>query len=679
MDQLSLIAGSIGLLLAPILSLYTLQNISYWAVRLITTDHRPLSHGYKDRDGEAAPDVSQQTAQRPLRMVILALVLVGTAVSGLQTGMVARPLANRANLVCWAGVGIWVCLLLQCTALAAFHANLIADDPNTTLVVLAGVEGSVGATVGLLCLARAIIPQPKVMILDEATASVGQGHRRPHPTQPALRPGPAPDNTAGYCAPAEDGHGCGHAAGSGEWADRGVGEPARAAAAAWGWLFPGHGGAGSGEGDARTGYSGGDDAFRSINYETGIEAQIHDLRFLGRTLMILLLLLLDSLGILSPASVKDARQLNTPKVAVSAGAQSKSPLPSSFYPMAIHAHDVRNLVNGNVAGDQIGGSKFGGDQVAGNKITIEMRNLIFDPAILTQLGVKNPDGGISDDLQGICQLVASMILAELEENRSKPSHTIVGIPETRRALEEFHTLRYTATFDTSKGGPGINLSDILPLLAMPTLADPEATLHYYALMRKIRRRKEGHTTCSLRQSRRLQDRVAESHSSLLLVKGSFPTRPPLRDFAAGMIGLLQKEKAIVAWVLQAKSQPPHAYDTLDILKQLVSQILQQTPATVNERSASLTARRIRDASTPEDWFSVLGSVLGGIKQVYLVIETEAFADRAKEYGWSGQFASLFNELQARRISTTVKAIFISCCKPIVRQFEADCGTVIDAG
>lgn len=34
----------------------------------------------------------------------------------------------------------------------------------------------------------------------------------------------------------------------------------------------------------------------------------------------------------------------------------------------INAHDVRNLVNGNVAGDQIGGNKFGGDQVAGNKV-----------------------------------------------------------------------------------------------------------------------------------------------------------------------------------------------------------------------------------------------------------------------------------------------------------------------
>lgn len=36
--------------------------------------------------------------------------------------------------------------------------------------------------------------------------------------------------------------------------------------------------------------------------------------------------------------------------------------------VAISTHDVKNLVNGNVAGDQVGGSKFGGDQIAGNKV-----------------------------------------------------------------------------------------------------------------------------------------------------------------------------------------------------------------------------------------------------------------------------------------------------------------------
>lgn len=36
--------------------------------------------------------------------------------------------------------------------------------------------------------------------------------------------------------------------------------------------------------------------------------------------------------------------------------------------VTINTHDVGNLVNGIITGDQIGGSKFGGDQIAGNKV-----------------------------------------------------------------------------------------------------------------------------------------------------------------------------------------------------------------------------------------------------------------------------------------------------------------------
>jgi hypothetical protein len=42
--------------------------------------------------------------------------------------------------------------------------------------------------------------------------------------------------------------------------------------------------------------------------------------------------------------------------------------------MEVHTREVRNLVNGNVAGDQIGGSKIRGDQVAGNKVICSLQS-----------------------------------------------------------------------------------------------------------------------------------------------------------------------------------------------------------------------------------------------------------------------------------------------------------------
>lgn len=62
-----------------------------------------------------------------------------------------------------------------------------------------------------------------------------------------------------------------------------------------------------------------------------------------------------------------------------------------------------------------------------------MRNVIFDPAIINELGLNPSD--ISDDVQRIAQLVSSMILTELKDSLSRPSSTIIGLPQTRRALE----------------------------------------------------------------------------------------------------------------------------------------------------------------------------------------------------------------------------------------------------
>lgn len=223
----------------------------------------------------------------------------------------------------------------------------------------------------------------------------------------------------------------------------------------------------------------------------------------------------------------------------------------------------------------------------------------------------------------------------------------------------------------------MKLSDVLPLLVTETLVDPIITFRYYTLMRNIRQWKECYTTyCLPQSSRRLHDWAAESHSSLLLVKGSFASRHMLRDFTAYMIDELQKEKTLIAWVLKPRGEKLHAFDIVGVLKHLVLQILHQSPVILNERDASLAARRVQDTHTIENWVNFLGSVLLGLKKVYLVIDIEALAREAQEYNWPDSFAKLFERLQAHQTSPTVKVAFITCRKPIIRQYQAVSETFI---
>lgn len=244
-------------------------------------------------------------------------------------------------------------------------------------------------------------------------------------------------------------------------------------------------------------------------------------------------------------------------------------------------------------------------------------------------------------------------------------------------MPEFHALRYTSTFDTCKGGLGIKLADLLPLLVTEPPVDPNTTFRCYTLMRKLRRRKEGDTTFCLRGWRRLHDWASNSHSSLLLVKGSYASRHMVRDFTADIIDELEKEKTIIAWVLKPRGEQSYIFDIVDVLKHLVLQILQQSPVILNERDASLAARRAQDTHTIENWFNFLGSVMIGLKKVYLVMDMEALAGQAQQYNWSDSFTKLFEKLQAHQASTTVKVAFIACRKPIIRQYQPVSEAFID--
>ncbi|RAL14097.1 uncharacterized protein BO97DRAFT_469372 [Aspergillus homomorphus CBS 101889] len=341
----------------------------------------------------------------------------------------------------------------------------------------------------------------------------------------------------------------------------------------------------------------------------------------------------------------------------------------------INTRDVQNLINGNVAGDQIGGSKFGGDQVSGDKITVAMHNIMIGPATIGEFGLKSSDNNTMNHLQRIAELVSIMMLAEVQErNLSSPTTSFLGLSDIRNALEEFHKLHYTGTLETSTGSHSINLCDLFPLVA-----NSQATLHYYSSMRNIRRRREGNSLATqLRKSRQLRDWVAQSGSSQLVVKGSFRSRHVLRDFAADMIDLLHAEKRLVAWVLQYNSgKSEGVFEIVDVVKQLVRQVVQQNSGIVTERGASLTARRVQNASSVDDWFSLLGSVLNGVREVYLLLDTAAFSDPAQEYQWSLRFDELFNELRERRIPSTLRVVFINYRQTMSRRLQASPATVID--
>lgn len=179
-------------------------------------------------------------------------------------------------------------------------------------------------------------------------------------------------------------------------------------------------------------------------------------------------------------------------------------------------------------------------------------------------------------------------------------------------------------------------------------------------------------------SRLVQRWAVDPRSSLGCIQGSFKTRHILRDFAASMINMLVKENIQAVWVLPSNASDSKKYGSMDIVKQLVSQILHQNPVMLNERCAFLNAARHREASSLDDWFDILGSVLVGVKRIYIIVDLEVLGGNVHDHKWSDRFIRLFDELERRQIPAIVKTILLSCHKSAFTGLRDGYDVSIDA-
>jgi len=132
-----------------------------------------------------------------------------------------------------------------------------------------------------------------------------------------------------------------------------------------------------------------------------------------------------------------------------------------------------------------------------------------------------------------------------------------------------------------------------------------------------------------------------------------------RDFAVDAIDLITTAHVPVVWALSFQGLDSGAGGPLDVLKYLVSQVLQLNHTLLNERSAALSAARFQSAKSCQDWLNLLGSVLQGLEQIYIIIDLDVLGQGLREdIPWPDLFIQLADGLSARSLHTIVKVAFI---------------------
>lgn len=147
-----------------------------------------------------------------------------------------------------------------------------------------------------------------------------------------------------------------------------------------------------------------------------------------------------------------------------------------------------------------------------------------------------------------------------------------------------------------------------------------------------------------------------------MVRGTSYNRFEVRDFCVRSIYLLQKALMPVVWVLKnTESRQQGTFSSVDLIKALISQVIRINTTVQHESNLALGCTKFRIAEKEDDWFKLLGSVLAGLSQIFIIIDLEMFClrDQQSAQRWPSALTDVFEEMSQRGIRTIVKVILVS--------------------
>ncbi|CAG8984026.1 hypothetical protein HYALB_00002966 [Hymenoscyphus albidus] len=205
----------------------------------------------------------------------------------------------------------------------------------------------------------------------------------------------------------------------------------------------------------------------------------------------------------------------------------------------------------------------------------------------------------------------------------------------------------------------IEISQVLAYVENTPLPSPEISLKYHLAMRNRRLLEDPAYLDILNGCEQLNNWASQRSSSPLMIKGTFRTRRKAKHVAASNIASTKQSQVPTVLILAPRTKMSQQLSGLDILKQLVLQILQKNDSLLEDRSQPLIAKQFQCATTELEWFNLLGLVLTGIPEIYIVVDIELLRGNFGDgQMWPSMFVELFQKLVPRSPQTILKVTII---------------------
>jgi hypothetical protein len=199
------------------------------------------------------------------------------------------------------------------------------------------------------------------------------------------------------------------------------------------------------------------------------------------------------------------------------------------------------------------------------------------------------------------------------------------------------------------------------------LLDNQKSLQASLVLRRTRARDMSGAISDFQHSPKLRSWTQSPTSSLVMVQGTYSSRAQIRNFCVDVIQDVRAVSVPILWALNTGSRSPRVTSPVNVLKSLVKQALQLSPALHSERSLAPKLMSLREIAQPSEMFDLLASALADLSYVYILVDVELLENPSDKASWPHEFLKLFERLAARGLLSTVKVVLVSYLSNVFLQ------------
>ena len=216
----------------------------------------------------------------------------------------------------------------------------------------------------------------------------------------------------------------------------------------------------------------------------------------------------------------------------------------------------------------------------------------------------------------------------------------------------------------------------MTMLSAGSLLDHTKSFQYCLSMRSRRALKPSMISYPFWLTPKIQTWKSTPVSSLIMIRGTFKNRFQVKDFCTNMIELLRNAQIPTIWILQTMGpEADEEVSTIDLLKNMILQAFRFTYGANPDSTLPNHLKLIISAESEDEWFYLLSSMLGGLPQVYIIIDIEVLssscASLMKDFSWPSAFLNLFERLKARGFKTVIKVVLVSYGSQVFSQMATN--------